>query len=709
MVAVLAALLLSPATQSAPDSTPQTPSAAAIRPTADLTDLQWLEQVDSPAVQQWVAQQNARTVAELGATAAYQRTFSNTLNYVNFQPKASGRASLQRQQQSTTDYQVNAKHPRGLLRHALAAKDPRGETVWRELDFQQLSEQEQTSWQYVGHSCAPTQLDQCLLYLSKGGGDAFVVREYDFVSNRFVEAGFSLPAGRHVIHWLSDQQLLLGTDWGPGTLSQSGFANELRIWQRGTALSSATRVFRGDPAAVSVNAFGLKTKQFNFTLLQEIRTFHDTYLHLWLDGKVQALAKPSKADIAGVLGDELLLSLQQDWPEHGMVSGSLVSIDMVAFQQGQLRVSEVFRPGPTEAIDQVEVTKDYLLLSVQHDIFSQLVRLQRRPGGWERRNFVPVQHASFRISHADITDNKVNVSASNYLVPGQRFEFDLDRGAFAFLAEGHHWFDSSDFTLSLHKAISKDGTAIPYIRVLPKQAVTGKLPLIIDAYGGFGISRSPLYNGGLGQDWLAHGGGYVVANVRGGGEYGPHWHQAALRENRIKTIEDLVAVAEQLIADQITSPQHLGIKGQSNGGLSACAAMVYRPDLFNAVSCDVPLTDMLRYPLLLAGSSWLAEYGDPGDPQMRQALLKYAPLQNLRSGQPYPPPFLQSSTRDDRVHPAHARKFVARLQQLGYPAWYFENGEGGHAGASTPEQIAQMWALQIAYFWHQLADVPAAG
>lgn len=668
----------------------------------DLADLQWLEQIDAPPVLQWVQQQNAQALAALTKTPAYQRTYASALEYVNAKPVATGRPGLQRHQSSTDDFQLDAAHPRGILRHALASKNQRGETVWRELDFQQLSTQEQKNWRYVGNSCAPKAPDLCLLYLSEGGGDAFVVREYDFIRNQFVENGFSLPAGRHVIHWLSDQQLIIGTNFGPGSLSRSGFANELRLWQRGTPLANAKTIFRGDAQAVSVNAFGLQTATLNLTFLQEIRTFHDTYLHIWQDNQALSLQKPAKADIAGVLGDELLLSLQQDWPEQGMRSGSLVSIDLVALLKGRLQVSEVYRPGPQEAIDQIEMTKDYLLLAVQHDIFGRLVRLQRQQGQWQARTFTPVQQATLRIGQADPLDNRVNISASNYLLPGQRFEFDLDRGHFAFLGEGQAWFDASQFRMSLHKARSKDGTAIPYVLVRPIAAAAGKLPLIIDAYGGFGISRNPLYNSGVGKDWLAQGGGYVVANIRGGGEYGPRWHQAAVRENRLKSIEDVVAVAEDLIAANLTTPRHLGVKGQSNGGLLACAAMVYRPDLFNAVSCDVPLTDMMRYPQLLAGASWLAEYGDPTDPQMREAILKYAPLQNLRPGQPYPLPFLQSSTRDDRVHPAHARKFVARLRQLGYPAYYFESGEGGHAGASTPEQIAQMWALQIAYFWHQL-------
>lgn len=682
-----------------------------------LSELDRFEAVDSPENLAWVQAQNTATLNALSHSQAYQDAYKNTLAYVNFHPVDSKKSPLLHRSDAENPrdlkYVVDAQHPRGVLRKQNHA----GRQIT--LDLATLGAQEQKRWTYRGHSCAassqPTDAtsDRCLIYLSDGGGDAFVLREYDFGRGRFVEQGFQLPAARHVVQWVDQDLLLLGTDWGPGSLSSSGFARQLKLWQRGQPLTQARLVFDGHADAVSVNVFTLPRSSRDerlgqITVLQEIRTFFDTDWYLWQADRLIKVNKPNKADLIGQVAGQLLFELKQPWPEFNLPQGALIGLQISDLEQGISKPELIYQPSPSQSVEQIEVTRDFILLSVTDQIFSRLVRLQRSKNSWQSQAFTPLPAAHFSLSAADTADNQFLVHASNYLQPALTFLLDAQTGVSRYTATGHSWFDASGFVQELRYAVSADGTRVPYILVRPRASTkaAAPLPLIMDIYGGFGISRTPVYNGGLGQDWLAHGGAYVVANVRGGGEFGSTWHQAATGVHKIRTVQDITAVAEDLIAHGITTPNRLGVKGQSNGGLMACAAMVYRPELYHAVSCDVPLTDMLRYPELLAGASWLAEYGDPANPAQRAAILQYAPLQNLKAGQPYPTPLLQSSTRDDRVHPAHARKFVARMQQLGYPAWYFENNEGGHAGATTPEQIAQMWALQMAYFHHQLMATP---
>jgi prolyl oligopeptidase len=553
--------------------------------------------------------------------------------------------------------------------------------------------------------------------LSPGGGDAVEVREFDAETLRFVEGGFFLPVAKSNVAWIDENSIYVGTDFGPGSLTASGYPRIVKAWRRGTPLSSARTIFEG--AGTSVRAYGrrIRTETGDIDLLGESQTFWTTRRQrltgLPGEPRAQALDVPETAIVAGGFRGKLVLALQDDWTVAGrtVAAGSVVVVDPADPRTADLVVA----PAQGEVVEtqSVVVTDKGILVPLLENVRGRLDRFTPLPaGGWKRERIRFPDQGALTVMTTDDASGDALVTFETFVMPPTLYHVASTTDAPVAVAAQEPTFDGSRFEVAQEWATSKDGTRVPYFVVAAKEMKRdGSNPTHVFSYGGFRSTLKPSYSGSYeehygayGRLWLEKGGVFVLANIRGGGEFGPQWHASVLKENRHKVLEDFEAVAEQLVRSGITRAKRLGIEGRSNGGLLTLAAMNRRPDLYGAVISGAPLSDMGRYHEMLAGASWMAEYGDPRVPAEWAFIRAYSPYHNFRAGVPYPPLFVYTSTRDDRVHPGHARKTVARLQELGHRVWYFENVEGGHGGSSTNDQLAYRIALSYAHLWRALGD-----
>jgi prolyl oligopeptidase len=473
----------------------------------------------------------------------------------------------------------------------------------------------------------------------------------------------------------------------------------LKIWKRGTPLAAAETLFVGRHEDVSVYAEAEYLSGINETvlLISQATSFYTYNRYMYVDGGLRQLDLPHTLEYSGIYEGRYIVEVTEDWTVRGQTykAGSLLGVQIGL----QNIVDVIFTPTDISFIDSVAVRTSGIYFSTLKNVENQVFRATWGPNGYETSEVAIPSGGNVGFYGSTGDASAVYVSYASFLVPTTQYLIE-PQGASTKVVRAKGLpdkFASSDFEAEQHFAKSADGTRIPYF-VVRKKGTSGVAgPTLMSGYGGFRVSRKPTYLQTQGRLWLEQGGKFVLANIRGGGEFGPKWHESAILKNKMKSYEDFIAVAEDLIANGETSPQQLGIQGGSNGGLLVSAVMVLRPDLFQAVVCEVPLVDMIRYHLLLAGASWMAEYGNPDDPEMREYILRYSPYQNLRAGVKYPEMFVDTSTKDDRVHPGHARKLVARLEEFGQPVLYFENTEGGHAGAATPEQRAELNALVYTY------------
>ena len=661
----------------------------------------WLEDVHGERAMAWVEQQNKRAKQQLAGSELYQELFDQTLEVLDSDDRIDFPS---RQGDYLYNFWRDANHQRGLYRRTTVESYASGEPEWQVvLDIDALAAAEDENWVYKGMSCLYPEYQRCLVNLSRGGADATVVREFDKSSMRFVEDGFSLPEAKSRVGWIDQDSLYVATDFGEGSLTTSGYPREVRVWHRGADLSAAPTLFSGDVDSVAAGAYRIFTQTANYDVVYESPNFYSNKMWLRHDDKLLAIPKPDSATLRTIFHDQLILMLREDWPEHGFAQGSLVAMPMSSVQQGKAEPSLVMAPTETMSIQGVTRTKDHLMVTVLQDVTSQVFRLQSTDDGWQVEDLELAANASISVFNTDETDNVFHYIVNGFLTPTTLMQSDTATGETSQLRQAPSWFDETRFDVQQYKATSADGTEVPYFVVKANDIdLNGKNPTLLYGYGGFEVSMRPSYSAVMGRNWLEQGGVYVLGNIRGGGEYGPAWHQAALQKNRMRAFEDFFAIAEDLIERKITSPRHLGIKGGSNGGLLTGAAMVLRPELFNAVISQVPLLDMKRYHKLLAGASWMAEYGNPDDAEMWEVIKTYSPYHNLHQERSYPRAFFYTSTRDDRVHPAHARKMVARMLEQEHSVVYYENIEGGHAGASDNRQTARMSALEYSYLWQQL-------
>ena len=665
----------------------------------------WLEDVEGEDALTWVEAQNEQSVGYLESLATFDGLYDRNLEILNSDDRI---ASPGLRGDHAFNFWRDANNQRGLWRRTTLDDYISGNPDWEIiLDLDALADAEGEDWVWKGASCLRPDYRHCALYLSRGGADAVVIREFDVEDRAFVENGFFVPEAKSRVSWIDSDTLYLGSDFGDGTLTDSGYPRTARIWKRGEPFSDAIEIFAGEQSDVAASVFRSWDGDVQYDLAVRSPTFYTSASYLVTDeGELEHIEIPEDAEFRGVFNGQMLVALKSDWTVGGetYLQGSLIAADFEGFMQGERNFDVLYVPTPTSALPGggVATTRDYLILNILEDVVSRMFRYELRDGEWVSEEIGTESFGSIRLVAASDTSNAMFFSYENYLRPDTLY-FSADGGASTEALQSlPQFFDADGMSIEQRFATSSDGTSIPYFVVLPAGfQANGSTPTLLYGYGGFEISLTPGYSATVGHSWLARGGAYAVANIRGGGEYGPRWHQAALKEKRQVAYDDFIAVAEDLIESGVTSPRHLGIRGGSNGGLLTGVMLTQRPDLWNAVVVQVPLLDMKRYNRLLAGASWMAEYGDP-DTGDWAFISEYSPYHNIRSDVDYPTAFFTTSTRDDRVHPGHARKMVARMTEMGHELLYFENTVGGHAGASDNKQVARNEAMVYSYLWDQL-------
>ncbi len=661
----------------------------------------WLEDVDAKRSMDWVNARNAETFALLGATPVYQAIYDRTRQILDSKDRIAYPRILG---DKLYNFWQDADHTRGIWRRTswsdYLAGNPKWETV---LDVDAVAKAEGVTWSWDGADCFDPEQRLCLVSLSRGGSDASEVREFDLRSNQFVKNGFLLPEAKTSTAWVDANTILVGTDFGPGSMTTSGYARMIKLWKRGTPLSAATPVFEVPPDHMGAFLWTTDGGDRRYIEVYSKKNFYETRSSLYRDGRLVTIDFPKDAELT-LVGDQMVVYVRDPWQVGGKTwpTGSMVSAPVKDFLAGKRDMKLVIQPGPRETINGISATKDYLLLNVLNNVRGELRRYRYQNGAWSFEKVPAPDLGAIGVIATSPRSNRFFFTYTNFIQPTTLYVTG-DDGKVSEVKRLPAQFDAKGLMVEQMEATSKDGTKIPFF-VVRREAIArdGSNPTLLYAYGGFEASSTPGYSGIVGANWLERGGTYVLANIRGGGEFGPAWHRAGLKENRQRIYDDFTAVAEELIRQRITSPEHLGIMGGSNGGLLVGVALTQHPELYKAVVIQNPLLDMQRYNHLLAGASWMAEYGDPDKPEEWAYISKYSPYQNLKAGTKYPKVLFTTTTRDDRVHPAHARKMAAKMESMGLPFYYFENTEGGHGAGVTSDQRAKAIALTYAYLWQQL-------
>ncbi|HXU99181.1 MAG TPA: prolyl oligopeptidase family serine peptidase [Caulobacteraceae bacterium] len=684
--------------------------AAAQAPPAD--PYVWLEEVSSPRAMAWVEAHNALTVKRLAADPRYQIFYDQALAIAGAKDRIPAPSFTHGE---IYNFWQDGDHLRGLLRKTTLADyrkaSPRWTTV---LDIDALGKADGKSWVMKDIDCLRPVERLCLISLSEGGEDAVEVREFDLETGRFVADGFHLPRGKHRVAWEDASHLLVASEWTPGDLTPSGYPYIVKRLTRGQPLSAAIEVYRG---AKSDGGYGVSPAVLidgQGRRLAVIERPLDTFRHeTWVitPRGVERLAIPAKASVAELVDGRVIIQLDEAWttPSASFAGGTLVDVDLAAAtaDPAHLHPGLVWAPGPRESLRETASTRDKLLVSTLDNVKGRAwVFTPTAGGGWSKARLDLPDNLAVGFAAADKTSNLAFVSANGFLTPDGLWLVDAGGGQLAEVKSLPAKFDASRDTVDQFEAVSTDGTRIPYFVVHRRDIpLDGSTPTLMTAYGGFQVSNVPHYSGVTGKLWLERGGAYVLANIRGGGEFGPAWHEAGLTVKRQIIYDDFAAVAKDLIARKITSPRRLGIQGGSNGGLLMGVEFTQHPDLWNAVVIQVPLLDMIRISKIAAGASWEGEYGDVNaDPAVMAFWLKTSPYQNLEAGVAYPEPYIFTTTKDDRVGPQHARKFAARMEEMGLPFYYYENTEGGHGAGADLKQAAHTTALTMTYLAKKLMD-----
>jgi prolyl oligopeptidase len=661
----------------------------------------WLEDVEGERALGWVKERNEQTLGELTAHPVYQPIHDRILSIYNSRDRIAFPSIMG---DRLYNFWQDDTHKRGIWRRttweSYLSGTPRWETI---LDIDSLAAAENVNWSYGGSTCLEPEYVRCLVRLSRGGSDAVQVREFDMTTRQFVPNGFMLPEAKQSVAWMHRDTLLVASDFGPGTMTSSGYARQAKQWARGTPLSSATLLFEADTSHVLVGVGSFRTAERDYNIVFHRPSFFEGTMHLVQDGKLVKVDVPLDADV-NLVRDQLVVYVRKPWTTGGTTyeNGTLIATSLEDFLAGKRDFRTVVDPGPRETVNGVSATKDYLLVSMLNNVQGELRRYSFTNGRWSHETVPAPKMGSIRLSSTSPFTNRYFFTYSGFTQPTTLY-LAQESGSPRQVASLPAMFDATGLAVNQHEATSKDGTKIPYFVVhRGDMQLDGNNPTLLYGYGGFELSQTPGYGSTVGAAWLERGGVYVVANIRGGGEFGPEWHRAGLKENRQRVYDDFLAVAQNLIDRKITSPDHLGIRGGSNGGLLVGVAYTQKPELFDAVVVSVPLFDMQRYNKLLAGASWMAEYGNPDIPEEWEYISKYSPYQNIKAGQKYPRVLFTTTTRDDRVHPGHARKGAAKMESLGYPVYYYENTEGGHGSGVTNEQRARMDAVVYTYLWKQL-------
>jgi len=661
----------------------------------------WMEEVENEKALTWAKERADADTAVLEAVPEFSEIQAEIFEIYNSQdriPTPVIRGDW------IYNFWQDSEHVRGIWRRTSMSEFPKGEPSWETvLDLDVLAEADDENWVWKGADCLEPEHRRCMIALSRGGADAAVQREFDTVAKAFVDDGFALAEAKSFLNWKDQDTLWVGTDFGESSLSESGYPRFAKEWKRGTPVDEAKTVFESSVDDVYAYAYSSHTPEGRYDMVRLVPEFFRGTDYLMLGGRLVRLDLPVDAEMRGFFKDRMLVSLRSNWEVGGTTypADALLAVELDDFLAGSRRFDVLFEPEERIALKDVSSTRDRLLYTTLDNVRGRLYRLKLGDEGWTKEEVELPGIGAVDISSTSDTTDDFFFTYTDFVTPTSLYVVRND-GKPEQLKSSPAWFDAEGMNVVQYHAISKDGTRIPYFLLTPKGfEADGANPTIISAYGGFEVSRLPQYSGANGKAWLARGGSYVVANIRGGGEFGPKWHRAAVKEKHQNNFDDLIAVAEDLIERGITSQEHLGIVGGSQGGLLVGGSFVQRPDLFNAVVSAVPLFDMKRYNKLLAGASWMAEYGNP-DTEDWEFMKLWSPYQNLVENADYPEVFFWTNTRDDRVHPAHARKAVAKMTDMGHKVYYYENTEGGHGSGADLAARTYTVALQYAYFWMKL-------
>lgn len=671
----------------------------------------WLEEVTGDDALAWVRDQNSRTDGELGSTDGFADLEGDLRRILDSDDKI---PFVRQVGDHLYNFWQDATHERGLWRRTTWEEYRKPEPDWESvLDLDALSAAESTPWVWHGSTFlrpadGTTRRTRCLVALSRGGADADVTREFDVMTKEFVEEGFVRPEAKGSLGWIDADHVFVSTDVGEGSMTSSGYPRLARRWTRGTPLDAAETVFEGDVEDVYVAAWHDDTPGFERKLVRRAQTFYtDELFLLGDDGGLTKIDVPDSMTTS-VHREWLMLRPREDWTVDGTTyaAGSLLVARLEDFLAGGRSFEVLFEPDESSSLESWTWTRSHLVLNTLVDVKSRLLVLTPGESGWRCTDLVGAPEVGTVAVDAVDRDESdaVWLTVTDFLTPTTLAVVEVGTGSRPEpLKSTPEVFDASGLLAEQRFATSADGTRVPYFVVRPRDLpLDGSAPTLLYGYGGFEVSLTPQYLGLTGRGWVQEGGVYVLANIRGGGEYGPRWHHAALRERRHRAYEDFAAVARDLVDSGITSPARLGTAGGSNGGLLAGNMLVHYPELFGAVVSYVPLLDMRRYSRLLAGASWMAEYGDPDVASDWEHIATFSPYHLVDEDRDYPPTFIWTTTRDDRVHPGHARKMGARLLEAGKDVRYFENTEGGHGAGATNAQTAHVWALHFAFLRSRL-------
>lgn len=669
----------------------------------------WLEEVEGAKALDWVRAQNARSLAVLEAVPAFDALQGDALAILTSRERI---PLGQIRNGQVYNFWQDATHVRGLWRRASVASYRGGKPAWETLiDYDALARAEDRNWIRGPVLCLSPEYRHCMVQLSDGGTDAAYWREFDSAAKAFVKGGFSLPEAKSRVAWIDRDTLLIGMDTGQGSLTSSGYARTLRVWRRGTDYRSAPIFVEGTAGDVAVwprvEQDGGTAQLFG---RQAVSFFESRYHYAaGAGGTPRVLPLPPNADLEGVLDGQAIFMLREPWAHGGRHydQGAVVAYDLA-----RDTASLVFRPTEVQAVGSVEVGKSSIVIQYLQDVAGRAARVIREAGGqWTAREIAVPDNGVVKLVSAGGGTDDVLIGFESLTTPNTLLYVEAGNQV-STVMKAPAFYDASDVIVEQRFATSADGTRVPYF-VMGKKAViaAGNAPTVQYGYGGFLASTLPVYyedpsrpqHGALaGRMWVSRGGVLVLSNIRGGAEYGPRWHQAALKEHRQRSFDDFLAISEHLIETGLTTSAKLGAIGRSNGGLLMGAVMTQRPRLYGAIVNGVPLFDMKRYHQLLAGASWMGEFGNPDVADEWAYISRYSPYHQLEAGRRYPKVFFYTSTKDDRVHPGHARKAAARLAELGYDYLYYENIEGGHGGTANQDQLAYRIALEYAYFLHML-------
>ena len=664
----------------------------------------WLEDVTGDKQLEWVRERNAECIAALGKADTFTNLEARLLAILDSQERIPMVSKIGNR---FCNFWRDAANPKGVWRRTTLEEYRTPEPAWETvLDLDALATAEGENWVWHGATVLEPEGRLCLVSLSRGGADADVVREFDLAAKAFVTGGFTLPEAKSRVAWRDENSLFVATDFGPGSLTTSGYPRTVREWRRGTPLAEAPLVFEGEADDMSVTGFRDLTPGFERDFFLRQKTFYTSDFFLRRDGRLVKIGKPDDAN-AAIHREWLLLELRSDWDIAGRTyrAGSLLAADFERFLAGDRTFHMLFEPTDRTSLAAFSTTRNHVLITTLDNVRNRLFALSFRDGEWHREPLsgVPDIGTASVIPVDDLESDDVFLMTATALQPSTLFLGRAGTDDVEKLKQSPAFFAADGLVVSQHEATSKDGTRIPYFQIGPRDLpLDGSTPTVLYGYGGFEIPLLPGYSPTAGAAWLEQGHVYVIANIRGGGEFGPRWHQAALKEKRPRAYEDFIAVAEDLVQRKVTSPKHLGAKGGSNGGLLVGNMYTLRPDLFGAIVCQVPLLDMRRFHLLLAGASWMGEYGNPDRPEEWTFIRGFSPYHNIDRARRYPSLLITTSTRDDRVHPGHARKMTALLKEQAKDVLYYENIEGGHGGAADNRQRAFMDALGWVFLDRQL-------